>query len=39
MKITVFGAGAIGGNLGALLSRAGYDVSLIARGAFASVEC
>jgi 2-dehydropantoate 2-reductase len=33
MKITVFGAGAIGGNLGALLSRAGYDVSLIARGA------
>jgi 2-dehydropantoate 2-reductase len=33
MKITVFGAGAIGGNLGALISRQGYDVSLIARGA------
>jgi 2-dehydropantoate 2-reductase len=33
MKITVFGAGAIGGHLGALLSREGYDVSLVARGA------
>jgi len=33
MKITVYGAGAIGGNLGALLSHKGYDVSLIARGA------
>ncbi len=33
MKITVFGAGAIGGNLGALLNRQGYDVSLIARDA------
>ncbi len=33
MKIAIFGAGAIGGHLGALLSRAGVDVSLIARGA------
>lgn len=33
MKITVFGAGAIGGHLGALLSRQGADVSLVARGA------
>ncbi len=33
MKITVFGAGAIGGHLGALLSREGVDVSLVARGA------
>ena len=32
MKITVYGAGAIGGHLGAMMSRAGYDVSLIARG-------
>lgn len=33
MKITIFGAGAIGGHLGGLLSRNGLDVSLIARGA------
>ena len=33
MKITVYGAGAIGGHLGALLSRDGIDVSLIVRGA------
>ena len=33
MKICVFGAGAIGGFLGARLSIAGADVSLIARGA------
>ncbi len=33
MKITIFGAGAIGGHLGALLSKNGVDVSLIARGA------
>jgi len=33
MKITIFGAGAIGGHLGALLSRDGVKVSLIARGA------
>ena len=35
MKITIYGAGAIGGpagHLGALLSRDGVDVSLIARG-------
>ena len=33
MKIAIFGAGAIGGHLGAMLSRNGVDVSLIARGA------
>lgn len=33
MRIAVFGAGAIGGYLGALLTRAGGDVTLIARGA------
>ena len=32
MKVTVYGAGAIGGHLGAHLSRQGVDVSLIARG-------
>lgn len=32
MRIAVFGAGAIGGYLGALLKRSGADVSLIARG-------
>jgi 2-dehydropantoate 2-reductase len=32
MKICVFGAGAIGGQLGATLAMAGKDVSLIARG-------
>ncbi len=32
MRITVFGAGAIGGFLGVLLQRAGAQVSLIARG-------
>jgi 2-dehydropantoate 2-reductase len=32
MKITIYGAGAIGGHLGAMMSRKGYDVSLIARG-------
>ena len=32
MKIAVYGAGAIGGHLGAMLSRSGCDVSLIARG-------
>ena len=32
MKICVFGAGAIGGFLGARLIRAGLDVTLIARG-------
>ena len=33
MKICIYGAGAIGGHLGAHLSRQGVDVSLIARGA------
>ncbi|MEM7465067.1 MAG: 2-dehydropantoate 2-reductase [Pseudomonadota bacterium] len=32
MKICIFGAGAIGGFIGARLARAGTDVSLIARG-------
>jgi 2-dehydropantoate 2-reductase len=32
MKITVFGAGAIGGFMGAKLALAGHDVTLIARG-------
>ena len=33
MKISIYGAGAIGGYLGVQLLRAGADVSLIARGA------
>jgi 2-dehydropantoate 2-reductase len=33
MKIVVFGAGGIGGYLGAVLSNAGHDVVLICRGA------
>ena len=33
MKICIFGAGAIGGVAGGLLSAAGYEVSMIARGA------
>jgi 2-dehydropantoate 2-reductase len=32
MKLCIFGAGAIGGHLGAMLGLAGNDVSLIARG-------
>ncbi len=32
MRICIFGAGAIGGFLGAKLARAGADVSLVARG-------
>jgi 2-dehydropantoate 2-reductase len=32
-RFIVYGAGAIGGSLGALLHRAGYEVVLIARGA------
>lgn len=32
MKIAIYGAGAIGGHLGGMMGRAGYDVSLIARG-------
>ena len=31
-RIAIYGAGAIGGYLGALLHRAGVDVTLIARG-------
>jgi 2-dehydropantoate 2-reductase len=33
MKVCIFGAGSIGGLLGAHLARAGVDVSLVARGA------
>lgn len=33
MRICIYGAGAIGGYLGALLMQAGVDVTLIARGA------
>ncbi|WP_416896926.1 MAG: 2-dehydropantoate 2-reductase [Minwuia sp.] len=33
MKICIYGAGAIGGYVGAMLAREGADVSLIARGA------
>lgn len=33
MKIAIVGAGAIGGYFGGLLTRAGHDVTLIARGA------
>ena len=33
MKIAIYGAGAIGGYLGAQFAAAGIDVSLIARGA------
>ena len=32
MRICIFGAGAVGGNFGARLSRAGIDVTMIARG-------
>lgn len=32
MKIAIYGAGAIGGFVGAMLARAGADISLIARG-------
>ena len=33
MRICIFGAGAIGGYLGAKLALAGADVALVARGA------
>lgn len=33
MKITILGAGAIGGNIAAHLARGGLDVSVVARGA------
>ena len=32
MKICIFGAGAIGGYMGAKLAKAGADVGLVARG-------
>jgi 2-dehydropantoate 2-reductase len=32
MRIAIFGAGAIGGYLGAMLARAGTDVTIVARG-------
>ncbi len=32
MRICIFGAGAVGGNFGARLARAGADVTMIARG-------
>ena len=32
MKITIYGAGAIGGYIAALLTQAGEEVSVIARG-------
>jgi ketopantoate reductase len=32
LKIAVYGAGGVGGYFGAVLARAGYPVSLIARG-------
>ena len=33
MKVAVLGSGAVGGYYGALLARAGHDVTFIARGA------
>ncbi|MBT8426316.1 MAG: 2-dehydropantoate 2-reductase [Silicimonas sp.] len=39
MRICIFGAGAIGGYLGAKLARAGADVSLVARGAHLDAMC
>ena len=33
MRILIYGAGAIGGYLGAILSRSGVDVTMLARGA------
>ena len=32
MRIAIFGSGGVGGYFGALLARAGHDVSFIARG-------
>jgi len=32
MKVCIYGAGAIGGQVGAMLARSGVDVSLVARG-------
>ncbi|GAB3816077.1 ketopantoate reductase family protein [Micromonospora zhanjiangensis] len=33
MRYVIIGAGAVGGTIGALLDRAGHDVTLVARGA------
>ena len=33
MRVLIYGAGAIGGYLGAILSRSGVDVTMLARGA------
>ncbi|MHA1537340.1 MAG: 2-dehydropantoate 2-reductase [Alphaproteobacteria bacterium] len=33
MKVCIYGAGAIGGHIGAMLARSGVEVSLVARGA------
>ena len=33
MKFSILGSGAVGGYYGALLARAGHDVTFIARGA------
>ena len=39
MKILIYGAGAIGSNLGGLLTQGGQDVTLLARGAqFAALK-
>ena len=37
MRYVVFGAGAVGGTVGALLADAGHDVALVARGPHADV--
>ena len=39
MKICIYGAGAIGGTIGARLALAGHEVSLIARGAHLDAIC
>ena len=39
MRVAVMGAGGVGGCLGALLARAGNDVTLIARGAHLDAIC
>ena len=39
MKICIVGAGAIGGYLGVKLIKAGYDVSLVARGEHLDAMC
>ena len=33
MRVLIYGAGAIGGYLGAILSRSGVDITILARGA------